>query len=66
MVCLNVRELKDPSKSACLLDELSNLSVDVTAMHETHFICTADSQMLENNFLVLSAFGGHCSIGVLN
>ena len=61
---LNARELRDPSKCARLLGELSNISVDLVAMQETHFICTADCRVLENDYAVLSAYGSRSSIGV--
>ena len=32
LACLNVRGLRDPSKCALLLNKLSNLNVDVTAL----------------------------------
>ena len=61
---LNMRELKDSSKSAHLLGELLNLWVNVTAVQETHFICPDDCQVLESNIVVFSAFGSRCSAGV--
>ena len=39
---LNVRGLRDPSKCTCLLSELKNFGVDVTAVQETHFTCGED------------------------
>ena len=33
-------------------------------MHETHFICTADCRVLENDFNIFSAYGSHTSVGV--
>ena len=58
---LNVRGLRDASKCAHLLSDLSNLCVDVAAVQETHFICEADCRVLEN---VYSAFGSRFSAGV--
>ena len=52
------------SKCVCLLGELVNLCVDVTAVQETHFICTEDCRVLECNFVVFSVFGSRCSAGV--
>ena len=62
--CLNLRGLRYLSKCACLLDELSNLCVDVTEVQEIQFICAADCQVLENDFVVLKAFGSRCRAGV--
>ena len=59
-----MRGLGNSSKCACLLAELKNLSVDVAAVQETHFICTADSRVRENDFNVFSAYGSHSSAGV--
>ena len=39
---LNMRGLRDPSKCAHLLGELSNICVNVAAVQETHFTCTGD------------------------
>ena len=68
----NMRGLRDPSKCAHLLCELSNISVDVVAVQETHFICTKDCQVLEGDFVVFSAFCspgfsllGGCSLNVI-
>ena len=61
---LNVKGLKDPSKGACLLGELLNLSVDVPSVQETHFTCAADCQVLENNYVILSGYSSCSSIGV--
>ena len=38
----NARGLRDASKCAHLLAELSNMCVDVAAVQETHFTCGAD------------------------
>ena len=61
---LNARGLRDASRCAHLLSDLSNLCVDVAAMQETHFICKADCRVLENDFVVYSAFGSRLSAGV--
>ena len=60
----NVRGLRDPSRCARLLDELSNLRVDVAAVQENHFIYAADCRPLEDDFAVFSAFGSRCGAGV--
>ena len=60
---LNTRGLRDPSKCACLLGELSTLRIDVAAVQETHFFCTADCRVLENDYVVLSAYGSRSSVG---
>ena len=62
LATLNVRGLRDSSKCARLLDELSNLRVDVAAVQETHFICAADCRVLKND--VFSAYGSRNSAGV--
>ena len=61
---LNVRGLRDPSKCARLLCELKNLSVDVAAVQETHFTCSADCRVLKNDFNVFSAYDSCTSVGV--
>ena len=61
---LNVRGLRDRSKCARLLGELSNIWVNVAAVQETHFTCAADCRVLESDFVVFSAFGSSCSAGV--
>ena len=58
---LNVRELTEASKCAHLLSKLSNLCVDVAAVQETHFTCEADCRVLEDDFVVYSAFGSRLS-----
>ena len=62
LATLNARGLREPSKCACQLGELSNLKVDVAAVQETHFICAANCRVLENDFVVLSAFSSHNSV----
>ena len=47
---LNVRGLRDASKCAHLLAELSNLCLNVAAVQETHFVCGADCRVLEDDF----------------
>ena len=47
-----------------LLGDLSNLSVDIAAVQETHFICEVDARVLEEDYVVLSAFNDRCSTGV--
>ena len=49
---VNMRALRDPSKYARLLGELSNLCVVVVTGQKTNFICAADSQVLA----VISAY----------
>ena len=61
---LNARRLRDPSKCACLLGELSNLCLNDAAVQETHFTCAGDCWVLEDDFVVFSAFGSHCSAGI--
>ena len=43
---------------------LSNLGLDVVAMQETHFTCTADCRVQENDFVVLWAYCSSSSVGV--
>ena len=52
LATLNVRGLRDSSMCACLLGGLKNLSVNVTAVQETHFICAADCRVPENDLAV--------------
>ena len=61
---LNVRGLRDPSKCARLFGELKNLGVDVAAVQETHFTCSADCRVLESDFNVFSAYDSRTSAGV--
>ena len=61
---LNARGLRDASRCAHLLSDLSNLYVNVAAVQETHFICEVDCRVLENDFVVYSAFGSRLSAGV--
>ena len=46
------------------LAELSNLSVNVGAVQETHFTYRADCRVLDNYFVVYSAFGSNLSARV--
>ena len=64
LATLKARGLRGPSKCAHLLGELSNLSVNVTAVQETHFTCAVDCQVLEDNYVILSAYDSRSSIGV--
>ena len=43
LASLNEGVLRDPSKRAHLLGELSNLSADVSAVQETHLRCGLSS-----------------------
>ena len=61
LATLNVRGLRDTSKWAHLLWELYNLSVNVAAVQKTHFTC---AEMLEDDCVVLSAYGGRRGVGV--
>ena len=61
---LNVRGLRDSSKSTHLLGELKNLGVDVATVQETHFTCGADSWVLESDFNIFSAYSSCTSAGV--
>ena len=47
-----------------LLSELFNLGVHVAAVQETHFTCTADCWVLENDYIFLSAYNSHSRVGV--
>ena len=64
LASLNVRELRDSSKCTRLLGELKNLGVDVAAVQETHFTCSANRRVLESDFNVFSAYGSRTSAGV--
>ena len=55
LATLNVRGLRDPGKCTRLLGELKTLGVDVAAVQETHFTCSADCRVLESDFNVFSA-----------
>ena len=57
LATLKARGLGDPSKHVCLLGKLSNPSVNVSAVQETHFTCVANCQVLEDYYAILSAYG---------
>ena len=61
---LKARGLRDPNKCVRLLGKLLNLSVDINAVQETHFTYTEDCRVLEDDFVVFSAFGSHYSTEV--
>ena len=52
LATLNVRGLRDARKCTRLLGELKNLGVDVAAVQETNFACSADCRVLESDFNV--------------
>ena len=64
LATLKVRGLRDSSKCARLLAELTNLSLNIAAVQETHFICAVDCRVLGNDFNVFSAYGSRSSTGV--
>ena len=65
LATLIVRGLRNSSKCAHLLTELSNLIVNIAAVQETHVICAGDCRVLENDdFAVFSAYGSCSSAGV--
>ena len=47
-----------------LIGELSNLSVDVAAIKQTHFTCAADCRVLKDDYVVLSAYGNRSRVWV--
>ena len=49
------RGLRYPIKCVRLLGELSNLSLNVSAVQDTHFTCAADCRVLEEGYVALSA-----------
>ena len=59
-----MRGLNDPSKCARLLGKLSNLSLKVAAVQETHFTCAANCRVLEDDYVVLSKYGSRSSVWV--
>ena len=61
---LNARGLRDASKCAHLLAELSNLWVNVAAVQETHYVCKVDCRVLKDDFVVYSEFGSRFGAGV--
>ena len=56
LASLNVRGPRDSNECVRLLCEILNLSVDITVVQLTHFICAKQFQVLENDFVVHSAF----------
>ena len=48
----------------CYLGELSNLGVDVATVQKIHFTFAMDCQVLEDDFVVLSAYDSLSSVGV--
>ena len=60
LASLNEKELREPIICACLLGELSNYSVDVAAVQETHFICTEDSRVLFSLFSIRQPLHSLC------
>ena len=64
LAMLNARAVLDPSKCSRLPGELSNHSVHVTAVQETHFTCTIDYRVLGDEFVVVSAYDSHSSVGI--
>ena len=64
VISLNLATLRDSSKCARLLGELKNLSDNVAAVQETHFICAAECLVLEEDFNVFSAYGSRGSAEV--
>ena len=64
LATLNVMGQRDQRKCDCLLEELSNLSVNVAAVQEIRFTKAADYRVLEDDYIVLSAYGTRSSLGV--
>ena len=64
LAILNARGLRNPSKCARLFVELSSLSINITAVQETHFTCAVDCWGLKDDYAVLSAYGSRSSVGV--
>ena len=50
------------SVRACLVN--SRICVNVAAVQETHFTCAADCWVLEDDYVVLSAYGSRSCVGV--
>ena len=61
---LNVRGLRDLRKCACLLGDLSKFCENLAAVQQTRFTCAEDCWMLQGDFVVFSAFGSRCGVGV--
>lgn len=51
LTSLNMRSLRDRSKSVHLLRSLLSLGLDVTAIQKTHFICEVEARMLSSDFV---------------
>ena len=64
LATLNARRLRDPSKCVRLLGELLKLRIYVVSVQETHFTCTAECRVLEDEYIVLSVFGSRSSVRV--
>ena len=64
LATLNVKGLRDPGKCVRLLGELLNLRVNVAAVQETHFTCTANCRVVVDDYIVISAYGSRSSIEV--
>ena len=47
-----------------LLGELSKLSVNVSTVQENHFTSATDCRVLEDGYVVISAYGSRCSVGI--
>ena len=60
---LNARGLRDASECTCLLNSRT-FCLNIAAVQETHFTCKADFRVMEDDFIVFSAFGSRLSIGV--
>ena len=61
---LNARGLRDPSKCAWLLGKLLNLRVHVAAVQETHFTCTVDCQVQEDDYDIFQHMAAVVALGV--
>ena len=59
-----MRGVRDPGKRTRLLGELKTLGVDVAAVQETYFTCSADCRVLESDCNVFSAYGSRTGVGV--
>ena len=64
LAMLNARGLRDPSKCSSLLVELSKFNLNAATVQETHFTCTADCRLLEDDYVVFSEYGSRSSIGI--
>ena len=61
---LNAGRERNPRKCVRLLGELSNLSVDVAAVQEIPFTCVMECWVLEDDYVILSAYSSRSSVGV--